>query len=332
MSKLTNLLLEWYKINGRDLPWRVKGGAHSNPYAVLVSEFMLQQTTVKTVKDYFEKFMKAFPTVKSLAEASLEDVYQAWQGLGYYTRARSLHQTAQIVCQNFGGVFPDTKEKVLQLKGIGAYTAASFLAFAFNKPETVVDGNVIRVICRLYHLTDPSVDIMQEIRQKAEKLTSKEHPADYASAIMDLGATVCTPKKPQCFRCPWQASCLSTDKKDLEQIPFRKRVNSVSKEGFVYIIRNQKGQVFVRKRTEKGLLSGLYEFPWSEERLYKKAIQTDITVSHTFTHFHLVLHLVFVSKEDVDGGEYICLGDFLKYPSSTLMKKVFKALLNVTRS
>ena len=332
MSKLTNLLLEWYKVNGRDLPWRVKGGAHPDPYAVLVSEFMLQQTTVKTVKDYFEKFMKNFPSVKSLAEASLEEVYQSWQGLGYYTRARSLHQTAQMVCQNFKGIFPDTKEKVLQLKGIGAYTAASFLAFAFNKPETVVDGNVIRVICRLYHLTEPSVDIMQDIRQKAENLTSKEHPADYASAIMDLGATICTPKKPQCFRCPWQGYCRSKGKKDLEQIPYRKRISPISKEGFVYIIRNRKGQVFVRKRPEKGLLSGLYEFPWSEKKLYKRAKETDIVVTHSFTHFHLVLHLLFVSKDKVEGGEYIYLEDFLKYPSSTLMKKVFKTLLNVTRS
>lgn len=155
---------------------------------------MLQQTTVKTVIPYFHRFMARFPTIGDLAAAAEEDVYQLWQGLGYYTRARSLHKTAQMIVNEFGGRFPDTREGVLKLKGIGAYTVASFMALAFNKPETVIDGNVMRIIARLYHLTAPLDEIADTIRQKAALLTSKENAADYASAIMDLGAVVCTPK------------------------------------------------------------------------------------------------------------------------------------------
>ena len=208
-QELSELLLKWYNAHGRTLPWRVKGGAHPDPYVVLVSEFMLQQTTVKTVLDYFPEFLKRFPTAESLAAADLEEVYRYWQGLGYYTRARSLYATAQTVVNEFGGKFPQNREEVLKLKGIGAYTAASFLALAFNLPETVVDGNVIRIICRLHHLTAPVAEIENLIREKAAALTDRKHPADYASAIMDLGAMVCTPKNPQCLLCPWQHECLS---------------------------------------------------------------------------------------------------------------------------
>ena len=211
MSKqtLSNLLLEWYNQNGRNLPWRVKGGPHPDPYVILVSELMLQQTTVKTVIPYFHRFMERFPTIADLAAAPLEEVYFYWQGLGYYTRARSLHATAQTIMKQYGGRFPDNRQDVLKLKGIGEYTVASFLALAFNQPETVIDGNVIRIICRMYGFTEPVEKIMPLIREKAQVLTSTKHPADYASAIMDLGAGVCTPKKPQCLLCPWQKHCQS---------------------------------------------------------------------------------------------------------------------------
>ena len=170
-ESMTNLLLQWYEKNGRELPWRVKGGPHPDPYVILVSEFMLQQTTVKTVIPYFHRFMARFPTIGDLAAAAEEDVYQLWQGLGYYTRARSLHKTAQMIVNEFGGRFPDTREGILKLKGIGAYTVASFMALAFNKPETVIDGNVMRIIARLYHLTAPLDEIADTIRQKAALLT-----------------------------------------------------------------------------------------------------------------------------------------------------------------
>lgn len=327
MQTLSKSLLEWYAEFGRDLPWRVKGGAHPNPYVVLVSELMLQQTTVKTVIPYFARFMERFPTIASLAAASQEEVYTYWQGLGYYTRARSLHETAKIIMSKFGGVFPKTRADVLKLKGIGPYTVASFLALAFNAPETVVDGNVMRIICRLYHLTAPLDDIRAEIVAKAENLTDQRHPADYASAIMDLGATVCTPKNPHCMECPWNTACLSKGLPDLEQIPARRRLAKKEKNGFVFIISNSKGDIFIRRRTEKGLLSGLYEFPWSEDKLFAQAKDSGMTVSHVFTHFKLTLHICFLKmqKLPLPEGCFISPDKLSDYPVSTLMKKVFAA-------
>lgn len=320
----STLLLNWYAVHGRTLPWRIKGGAHPDPYVILVSEMMLQQTTVATVIPYFHKFMQRFPTVQDLAAAPLEDVYQFWQGLGYYSRARSLHATAQMITN--AGHWPQTKEEVLKLKGIGAYTAASFLALAFNQPQTVVDGNVIRIICRLYRLTQPVNEITEEIRTKAEALTSCEHPADYASAIMDLGALICTPKKPQCLICPWQKFCLSAGQADLESIPQRAKITKQNKQGRVYIITNRKGEVFIRHRTEKGLLSGLWEFPWTtDEPLLPKATGTGKNVTHIFTHIHLSLEIFRLCTDTApQDGIFVSPGRLADYPLSTLMKKIWQ--------
>lgn len=324
---LTQRLLEWYKDYGRTLPWRVKEGAHPDPYVVLVSEFMLQQTTVNSVIPYFFRFMKRFPNIQDLAQASLEEVYQLWQGLGYYNRARSLHETAKIITQN--GKFPTSKEDVSKLKGFGTYTTSSYLALAYNQPETVVDGNVTRIICRLYHLTSPISEIKHEIFQKAKELTSITHSADYASAIMDLGAIICTPKSPKCLLCPWQRNCLSQGQHDLEQIPFRPSKPKSEKQGCVYIIQNPQGEVLIRKRTEKGLLSGLYEFPWSDngelKDYEKNAKDTKKTVSHQFSHFKLILKIKTIRHENKATKELFVAPETLKnYPFSTLMKKVWK--------
>lgn len=329
-DNLSTLLLEWYAQNGRDLPWRVKGGAHPEPYVILVSELMLQQTTVKTVVPYFHRFMKRFPTVYDLAAATEEDVYRYWQGLGYYTRARSLHATAKKIVDEFGGKFPQTKQDVLTLKGIGPYTVASFLALAFNQPETVVDGNVMRIIARLYHLTAPLDEIAEDIRKKAEVLTSHRHPADYASAIMDLGAIICTPKNPQCLLCPWQKKCLSRNAPDIEQIPLRKKLAKKEKHGSVCLIYNSKGDILIRKRTEKGLLSGLYEFPWVDEgTLFADSQDTKNEVTHVFTHFKLVLRIYTLQTETspLSDGMFVAPETLENYPFSTLMKKVIKKSL-----
>lgn len=331
-SNLSDLLLRWYDRHGRTLPWRVKGSAHPDPYIILVSEIMLQQTTVKTVIPYFERFIKRFPTIRDLAAAPLEEVYLYWQGLGYYTRARSLHATAQTIVDRFGCVFPQNKSDILKLKGIGEYTVASFLALAFNQPETVIDGNVIRIICRLYHLTEPVEKIMPQIREKAAALTSRDHAADYASAIMDLGAVICTPKAPQCLLCPWKGFCLSQGLKELEQLPNRSKTAKKNKSGYVYIIRNRQGEIFIRKRTEKGLLSGLYEFPWDDEKpLFSEYSPQDtgLGVSHIFTHINLSLKIHTLQTEDVfPGGEFVAPENLCRYPFSTLMKKVYQKFLN----
>ena len=327
-KELTHKLLEWYQANGRDLPWRVKGGAHPDPYIVLVSEIMLQQTTVKTVIPYFEKFIQRFPNVESLAQAELEEVYRYWQGLGYYTRAKSLHQTAQIITEKYNGKFPSDKEDIKKLKGLGAYTVASFLALAFNQPETAIDGNVTRIICRLYHLTSPVDSIKKEIEKKATQLTSQDNAADYTSAIMDLGATVCTKQKPNCLLCPWSEACQSKDRADIEQIPVKNKIEKKQKQGAVYLIYNQKGEIFITKRS-KGLLSGLYEFPWTDDifhPLLEQSQNTQKSVNHIFTHINLTLQ---IHKAQTDTpkleGRFVPIKELNTYPMSTLMKKVIKA-------
>ena len=326
-NDLSKLLLNWYDKNGRRLPWRVRGGAHPDPYVILVSELMLQQTTVKTVIPYFQRFMERFPTVQSLAEAPLEEVYFYWQGLGYYTRARSLHATAGIIVSQYGGKFPQTRQEVLKLKGIGSYTVASFLALAFNQPETVVDGNVIRIICRLYNLTEPVDEIAGLIRQKAEALTDRTCPADYASAIMDLGAGICTPKNPQCLLCPWQNFCRARGLENLENIPRRKKSGKKEKTGFVYLIHNNQNEILIRQRTEKGLLSGLYEFPWSEEKLFAEAEDTGLEVSHVFTHIKLTLRICLRQDNDVfDNGRFVPTAELSAYPYEESLSEILSPL------
>jgi len=326
-NDLTQKLLDWYALNGRDLPWRVKGGAHPNPYVIFVSEVMLQQTTVKTVMPYFERFMQRFPDVYTLASAGEDEVYQYWQGLGYYSRARSLLKAAQTVVNVYGGKFPNTVEKIAELKGFGPYTIASFAALAFNLPTTVVDGNVMRIMCRLYHLTAPLETMQNEIRQKAAALTSQQYPADYASAIMDLGATICTPKNPQCLLCPWKEFCVSVGKEDIEQIPCRTKLGKKEMCGNVYIIRNKKGEILIRKRTEKGLLSGLYEFPWAEKPLLCGVTDTGKEVTHIFTHIKLKLKIFTLSADEPKfEGIFVAPADLEKYALSTLMKKVWRKI------
>ncbi|MFV0626050.1 MAG: A/G-specific adenine glycosylase [Alphaproteobacteria bacterium] len=322
-------LLNWYKKNGRNLPWRVKGMAHPDPHVILVSEIMLQQTQVKTVIPFFHKFMERFPTVQDLAKTSQEEVYLYWQGLGYYSRARSLHATAKMVVEQFEGKFPSDKKDVLKLKGIGPYTAASFLSLAFNLPESVVDGNVVRIICRYYGLTEPIQEIMPKIREKAETLISLEHPADYTSAIMDLGATICTPKNPKCEECPWAEKCFARLNDQTEEIPVIKKLIKKEKMARIFLITNKNGEIYIRKRGEKGLLANLYEFPWEETEKYNlsaKDIQKEI--SHIFTHIKLTLYLYSVESENPNlDGQFVSIEKLKNFPFPTLMKKVLKAYL-----
>ena len=239
-----------------------------------------------------------------------------------------------MIVNEFGGRFPDTREGVLKLKGIGAYTVASFMALAFNKSETVIDGNVMRIIARLYHLTAPLDEIADTIRQKAALLTSKENAADYASAIMDLGAVVCTPKNPQCLLCPWQEYCRSRTASDLEQIPVRRRLEKKEKQGIVLVTENGRGELFIRKRTEKGLLLGLYEFPWNDKGLIGEgAVDTGLSVTHIFTHFKLTLR-IYKLKSDIapmPDGFLAKPEELSDYPFSTLMKKVWHTYLKNPR-
>lgn len=329
LNPLAQRLLDWFAVNGRDLPWRVKNKAHDDPYAVWISEIMLQQTTVKTVRDYFIRWMKRFPNLKTLAAADLQDVLLMWQGLGYYTRAKKIHECARLVMSQYNGQFPKTREELLKLPGIGPYTASSICCFSYNAPETVVDGNVIRVIARLYGLTHAINH--DEIYKLAQKLTPIAYGADYASAIMDLGATVCTPTAPDCLLCPWRTTCVACQKGLTDQIPLIQKPKKQEKSGFVYLITDTNGRYYIRKRTEKGLLSGLYEFPWhydTQTPFQIPWIPDKTNVSHTFTHFKLTLGIRRAASDTVifTNGLFVHPNDFDKYPFSTLMKKVMKYL------
>lgn len=329
-TSLAEQLLKWFAANGRSMPWRVKGGAHFDPYAVWISEIMLQQTTVKTVVDYFIRWMHRFPTLSSLAAADIQDVLLMWQGLGYYTRAKKIHECARVLMDQYGGQIPADRDSLLKLPGIGPYTASSICCFAFNMPETVVDGNVIRVIARLYGLTHAVTK--EEIYDLASCLTPAEHGADYASAIMDLGATICTPETPKCLLCPWSDTCIAHHRGIADQIPLIQKPKKKERTGTLWLIQNQAGDYCIRKRPGKGLLSGLYEFPWTysdEPPLFSEEVGTPAgTVTHVFTHFKLTLAIRYIHRNEspLPDCVFVPFDLFLNYPFSTLMKKVIRKI------
>ena len=321
-QQLTNKLLKWYQKNGRDLPWRTKGGPHADSYAVWISEIMLQQTTVATVLTYFHKWMERFPTISDLAKSDLQDILLAWQGLGYYSRARKIHECAKILVEQYAGHIPHDREKLLNLPGIGPYSASSICCFAFNKPETVVDGNVIRVIARLYGITNEIT--AKDIYPLAQQLTSQTHGADYASAIMDLGATICTPTNPKCTLCPWKEECMAFKKQIQESIPKIKKLEKKNITGQVYLWQNKNGEYLIRQRTERGLLHGLWEFPWQTGKLCNEKYPV---ITHVFTHFKLTLQIIHKKPPfHISNGHWVNPKDFVEYPFSTLMKKVIKKI------
>lgn len=306
-------LLAWYDRHRRRLPWRALPGVPADPYAVWLSEIMLQQTTVTAVKPYFETFLARWPTVSDLAAAKVEDVMTAWAGLGYYARARNLYKCAQVVASDHGGVFPDTEEGLRALPGIGPYTAAAIASIAFDVRAVVVDGNVERVMARLFAVTEPLPKSKPTLVGHAAALTPDTRPGDYAQAVMDLGATVCTPKSPACVICPWSAPCLARAKGIQEQLPAKlKKAETPTRYGVAFWMVRKDGAVLLRRREAKGLLGGMTEVPstawraakWtaadaSAELPFAKGWRTlPGRVSHTFTHFHLELTVMAADLTD----------------------------------
>lgn len=297
-------LLEWYDRHRRRLPWRALPGERMDPYRVWLSEIMLQQTTVQAVVPYYESFLKRWPNVGDLARADLDDVLHAWAGLGYYARARNLHKCAQFVVARHGGRFPDNEAALLELPGVGSYTAAAIAAIAFDIPAAVVDGNVERVIARLFAIDTPPIRAKGEIRALAGDLTPADRPGDHAQAMMDLGATICTPRNPACGLCPFRDRCLARIEGDPEAYPAKEEKKpKPTRRGTVFWLVRGDGAVLLRRRPESGLLGGMMEFPgsvWTEGPLDPEAAldaapiatnwrRLDGQVSHTFTHFHLEL-------------------------------------------
>ena len=255
-------LLAWYDRHRRHLPWRSAPGQQADPYHVWLSEIMLQQTTVKAVGPYYAKFLARWPDVSALAEAPLDDVLKAWAGLGYYARARNLHACAKAVAGEHGGRFPDTEDGLRALPGIGGYTAAAIAAIAFGRRAVAIDGNIERVIARLYAVEAELPAAKTEIRARADALVPDQRVGDFTQAMMDLGATICTPKKPACGICPWMAACAARARGDAETFPRKApKVEGRMRYGASFVVTRADDVVLVRSRPEKGLLGGMTEMP-----------------------------------------------------------------------
>lgn len=298
------LLLAWYDRHRRQLPWRALPGRASDPYRVWLSEIMLQQTTVKAVGPYFEKFTARWPTVAALGSASLDDVLRMWAGLGYYSRARNLHACAVTVLREHGGVFPDTEDGLRTLPGIGPYTAAAIAAIAFSRQTMPVDGNIERVVSRLFAVEEALPKSKPQIQQLAATLLWDSRAGDSAQALMDLGATICTPKKPACALCPLNDNCAARIRSDQETFPRKApKKTGALRRGAAFVV-TRGNELLVRTRGEKGLLGGMTEVPTSEwladhdDKVARKQApalavsrwhrKTGV-VTHVFTHFPLEL-------------------------------------------
>jgi A/G-specific adenine glycosylase len=299
------LLLAWYDRHRRRLPWRPPAGERADPYRVWLSEIMLQQTGVKTVGPYFEKFVARWPDVVALGRASLDDVLRMWAGLGYYSRARNLHACAVAVLRDRGGIFPDTEEGLCALPGIGPYTAAAIAAIAFDRRTMPVDGNIERVVSRLFAVEEMLPQAKPLIAQLATTLLGASRAGDSAQALMDLGSSICTPKKPACALCPLNEDCAARLRSDQESFPRKApKKSGALRLGAAFVV-TRGDELLVRSRPEKGLLGGMTEVPTSEwltgqdaRAALKQAPELKGgtpwrrkagVVTHVFTHFPLEL-------------------------------------------
>lgn len=342
----TSELLDWYDIHRRSLPWRADPGQRSNPYHVWLSEVMLQQTTVKAVKPYFERFIARWPTVENMAKAELDEVLHLWAGLGYYARARNLHKCAQLILKEYKGKFPDNEAELQKLPGIGRYTAAAISAIVFGKRATVMDVNVERVMARIYSVSDPLPNSKSILFKHASDMTPSKRAGDYVQAVMDLGATVCTVREPKCSLCPWVRRC--SGKHIAENLPAKlPKPKRLTRRGIAFWISDIDGAVLLRKRPEKGLLGGMMEIPstsWVEGDLPDKKTavmeaplhvetweQISGIVKHTFSHFNLELHILVATVAEqrplLDNCIWCQPKDFEKQPLPTVMRKIAQLCL-----
>jgi A/G-specific adenine glycosylase len=340
-------LLAWYDRHRRKLPWRAERGQVCDPYRVWLSEIMLQQTTVKAVAPYYARFLERWPDVVALAAAPLDDVLRQWAGLGYYARARNLHACARAVATAHDGRFPDTEVGLQALPGIGAYTAAAIAAIAFDRPVAAVDGNVERVVTRLFAIEQELPAAKPAIRKAAQALVPQRRAGDFAQALMDLGATICTPKKPACSLCPWAEPCVARRRGDAECFPRKApKANGKLRRGAAFVVVRADGSLLVRARPPRGLLGGMTEVPttdWSHDFDDGDALQSAPplgstkkrdtkwqrvpgVVTHTFTHFplELIVYRVEVPARVAAPAEmrFTPLADLADEALPSLMRKV----------
>jgi A/G-specific adenine glycosylase len=339
-------LLAWYDRHRRTLPWRARPGERSDPYRVWLSETMLQQTTVKAVGPYYARFLARWPDLAALAAASLEEVLAAWAGLGYYARARNMHACARTVVARYGGQFPAHESTLRELPGIGAYTAAAIAAIAFDQLATPVDGNIERVIARLYAAATPLPAGKAEIARHARALTPAKRTGDFAQALMDLGATICTPKRPACALCPWNAVCVAHARGEAELFPRRApKREATLRRGAAFVARRADDCVLLRTRPARGLLGGMAEVPttvWSADFDDSTALvdaprfgvlQKPIAwrkmagvVRHVFTHFplELTVYRAEISRQAAapPGARWTAIAQLGNEALPSLMRKV----------
>lgn len=339
-------LLDWYDRHRRHLPWRAGPGETADPYRVWLSEIMLQQTTVATVGPYFRRFLERWPTVHDLAAAPSEEVMSAWAGLGYYARARNLHACAKAVAGEYRGVFPDTEAGLRELPGIGAYTAAAIAAIAFDRKATVVDGNVERVVARLFAVEEPMPAAKPTLRSLAATLTPDRRPGDFAQAMMDLGATVCTPRKPACLSCPLSGVCDGRIAGIAEELPRKSpKAERPMRRGTAFVVISGAGNLLLRVRPARGMLGGMHEVPatpWDSKTGWRAdpddhepvagAVWVALPgiVRHGFTHYELELEVLAARLSDqpeVPGGEWWPLDRLDDAALPTLMAKVVRHAL-----
>lgn len=340
-------LLAWYDRHHRDLPWRTSPGAATtgqrpDPYRVWLSEIMLQQTTVEAVKPYFAKFVARWPDAGALADASLDDVLKAWAGLGYYSRARNLKKCADLLASVHEGRFPDTEAGLRALPGIGDYTAAAIAAIAYGRPAAVVDGNVERVMTRLFAIDTPLPAAKREVRARLGGLVPTDRPGDFAQAMMDLGAMLCTPRRPACLPCPLHDDCAALRTGDPERFPVKApKVERPRRIGAAFVAVRE-SSILLRKRPESGLLGGMSEVPttdWTARREggagpadapFAANWRAAGRISHIFTHFELDLSIY---RADVDampappGHRWASISDLHDEALPTVMKKAIEAAI-----
>jgi A/G-specific adenine glycosylase len=348
LMQLRRSLLGWYGSRGRDLPWR-----HTrDPYKIWVSEIALQQTQVKTAIPYYHRFLDRFPTIADLAAADLQDVLKAWQGLGYYARARNLHRAAQALVCDFGGVFPREFDCAIRLPGIGRTTAGGILSAAFNAPVPILDGNVKRILARLTALEVPVKQAEKSLWALSDRLLDRRNPRDFNQALMDLGATVCTPKNPTCLLCPWSDRCQARQYNLQSELPMRETSAPIPHKTIgVAVIWNDRGELLIDRRPPEGLLGGLWEFPGgkiepgeSMEECIAREIREElgieiavgdrlIEIEHAYTHFRVTLtvhHCRHLSGEpqaiECDEIRWVDVDELDNFPFPKANVKIIEAL------
>lgn len=344
-SDRTALLLAWYDQEGRDLPWRVKHG-RADPYRVWLSEIMLQQTTVEAVKPYFSKFLSLWPDVGSLAAADDQAVLAAWAGLGYYARARNLIACARVVARELSGSFPQTEAGLRALPGIGAYTAAAIAAIAFGERAIVIDGNIERVITRLEAIDTPLPKARPEIRAALETLVPAERAGDFAQALMDLGATTCTPKSPSCLLCPLEQGCVAKARGEATSFPVKPpKKGKKAQHSLAFVVLDARGRLLLRSRPDKGLLAGMSEVPnthWASEPGTPASApfsgpwqKLNQPVIHVFTHIELRMEIAVRRFDGLvpapDGMRWVEVSKLDGEPLPTLFRKVIEAGLRALK-